>query len=116
MSRGKRRFPSTLPDAAGGLIELLFSVQSFSFFLVGQPDDQATRHPFTVSGHKCHEAFAGSGQWYFPEVALRDVRAENGPFHLARRRRATMRTLRASETITAILPDKSNPFSALCRR
>jgi hypothetical protein len=34
-----------------------FSVQSFSFFLVGQPDDQAARHPFTVFGHKCHEAF-----------------------------------------------------------
>ena len=34
-----------------------FSVQSFSFFPVGQPDDQAARHPFTVFGHKCHEAF-----------------------------------------------------------
>ena len=34
-----------------------FFLQSFSFFPMGQPDDQATRHPFTVSDHKCHGAF-----------------------------------------------------------
>jgi len=27
-----------------------FSVRSFLFFPMGQPDDQATRHPFTVFG------------------------------------------------------------------
>jgi hypothetical protein len=59
MSRGKRRFPLTFPDAAGGYFKRLFSVQSFLFFPMGQPDDQATRHPFAASGHECHRAF-----WY----------------------------------------------------
>ena len=29
-------------------VNFFFSFQSFSFFLMGQPDNQATRHPFTV--------------------------------------------------------------------
>jgi len=46
-----------LPDAAGGYGNAFFPVQSFSFFAMGRPDDQATRHPFTALDHKCHGAF-----------------------------------------------------------
>jgi len=46
--------PARMPPVV--ICNALFSVQSFSFFLVGQPDDQTTRHPFTVSGHKCNGA------------------------------------------------------------
>ena len=50
MSRGKRRFPLTITDAADGLLKRLFLRPIFLFFSMGQPNDQATRHPFAVSG------------------------------------------------------------------
>jgi hypothetical protein len=39
------------------ILNAFFSVQSFLFFPMGQPDDQATRHPFAASGHECHRAY-----------------------------------------------------------
>jgi len=57
MSRRKTEIFLDPPDAAGGYLQPLFLRPIFFILFNGSAYDQATRHPFTVSDHKCHRAF-----------------------------------------------------------
>ena len=105
---GCRRWLKLTPSSA---------VQSFSFFPVGQPDDQATRHPFTVFDQHTTGNSVDPANFVFHELPPSDIRAENGPFHLARRRRAHCVIIQRAETITTSIGRiKPIPFVDLCRR
>jgi hypothetical protein len=77
--KGKSEISLYLSGCRQWLIKAPFLRPAFLFFSMGQPDDQAARHPFAVWGLKCHWAF-----WYpacrdFHEQSQDGFRAENGP-------------------------------------
>ncbi len=74
----RRRFPSPCPEASSGLFVTPFlPINPFCSFILGQPDDQATRHPFAASGL---ESGSSRREWALEQARRRRESPDNnGP-------------------------------------